>query len=619
MLIAALAVAASTFSPFSTASAADVCTASGGSLGAAKAAYAAACTVPRVDCDPIGGAWTCSSARIGVRAPGGITGPASPAPVATAPTASRPQATVVPTPPASAVVRLPTPAPVVPVVAPTLAGGACQASGPNLGAAKAAYASRCAAPRVDCDAMNGGWTCASSRIGPGAPASASPVSTAPSSRPIPAAAPPAPSAVAPKPAAAPAASASLVAQAESATLNGFWRRTATSIVYTGPNRFAESSRRDDANLAYRLTVPSAGRYRFVMRSRATSGGAEPPNDVWFRVGSLPWTKAFTPKPASAFSTTTIGERGGRRATDLLDTDLPAGPTTVTISGRSSGHEIDRIELVRVGNTTAPVTSAATRTPASTPAIAPPAVSGGSGNGTYRRGDLIALHHDNFPDPDDFQAMVANRLVLDSTGADFLMVSGTIGHARDRTLGPADALSARLFPGRLNAKPRNLWRTGNYDRSAVLSAASAWSQVLSGGRTVHVAEGGAGDFTALVLGELQRQGVGGLKRVRVVQHSAANERNTRADRLAFTRRVATYVSIGDGNVPNATPDFNRRDASVEARARNASLYAAEWRTALDAIETARRMDFSDTVELLYILGIPTSAARDVRAFADRYIR
>ena len=108
----------------------------------------------------------------------------------------------------------------------------------------------------------------------------------------------------------------------------------------------------------------------------------------------------------------------------------------------------------------------------------------------------------------------------------------------------------------------------------------------------------------------------------MQHSAGasafNQKETRSDRLNTVRELATWVPIGNGNVDNDTPDFNQRDAGVEARARN-SRYGAEWRYALDKIPAARRMDFSDTVELLHILGVPKASLPNVRAFADRYLK
>ncbi len=47
----------------------EPCTAEGSTLPEATAAYRRTCTAPRVDCDEIGGTWTCSSEQIGSDAP----------------------------------------------------------------------------------------------------------------------------------------------------------------------------------------------------------------------------------------------------------------------------------------------------------------------------------------------------------------------------------------------------------------------------------------------------------------------------------------------------------------------------------------------------------------------
>ena len=594
--------------PAAFAAASDVCVARGGTLADARRAYADSCTLPRIDCDPLDGGWTCSSRRIGRGAPGlaAATPAPAPAPVVPAPAEPAPSEPVQPAPvepapaePAPAEPAPVDPAPVEPApVEPTVPerqGGACAASASELGAARERYTERCSAPRVDCDRVNGLWICASYRN----PTASGPIAPAPE-RPAPALpAPERPSTPDP----VPSSPSGLTIEAESASLNGRWQRSGDGIVYVGGDRFGIGARRDDANLTYRFDIPSDGRYRFEMYSRATRGGAEPPNDLWVRFGDLPWTKAFTPKPAQAWTWKTVGEHGGKRGLQLLRTSLGKGTITLTISGRSQGHEVDRLRLVREGGA-APIESV--------------------GNAVYRDGDFLSLHHDSMPDADDLQAMIANRLVLDERPeVDFLAVHGAVGHRWTKTINGSEGLARDLFGSDLVvAKPQTLWGTTRYSEDAVRTIATVWQATLATGNTVHVAEGGTSDFTALVLLELRDRGVGNLERVRVVQHSAGasafNQKETRSDRLNTVRELATWVPIGNGNVDNATPDFNQRDAGVEARARS-SRYGAEWRYALDKIPAKRRMDFSDTVELLHILGVPKSSVPNVRAFADRYLK
>lgn len=292
------------------------CAADAATLPAARARYAERCSAPRRDCDPlVGGGWRCASYALS----GPQRASAEPAPARPAPPPSAP----VPAPPAQT--------PSSPV-APSSDALACSASAPTLSGARAAFAAQCSRPRVDCDPAGGGWTCASYRIdgnGPGRPS-----------------APSAPAAPGP---ATPTAGANLRVEAELGTAEG-WEIGGSSITWRGPNRFALSRRRDDANIAYSIRIPEAGRYRVVMRARAriVTDPSEPPNDMWVTYGSVPWTKVFFPKRTKGFTTQTIGDRGpGARGTGMLVTRLPAGPTTVTISGRSQGFELDWIELQRV--------------------------------------------------------------------------------------------------------------------------------------------------------------------------------------------------------------------------------------------------------------------------------
>lgn len=54
-------------------------------LAAAKAAYAETCSAPRIDCDPRGGMWYCSSEQIGTNSPGGPRPSSTPPAAAEAP------------------------------------------------------------------------------------------------------------------------------------------------------------------------------------------------------------------------------------------------------------------------------------------------------------------------------------------------------------------------------------------------------------------------------------------------------------------------------------------------------------------------------------------------------
>ena len=108
----------------------------------------------------------------------------------------------------------------------------------------------------------------------------------------------------------------------------------------------------------------------------------------------------------------------------------------------------------------------------------------------------------------------------------------------------------------------------------------------------------------------------LKRVRVVQHSSWNEKQTDAGSLRYVQRVSGYTRLADGNRANATAGLNQRSGKFVAAARS-SRYARAWNAAFDYLNPNQRLDFSDTVELLYIVG--DSATRNPDDFAERYLR
>lgn len=184
------------------------CSATATELTAARDAFAATCpTLPRLDCDLVDGRWICASWRIGSHAP------ARAAPPAVASAAPPPAV------PPSATVSSPAPYDGTGPVGPAGAAGptaffpelmpandpdvlraatleiaseaavpvyeddpGCDWTGATLDAAREGYALACTAPRVDCDPVEGGWLCASVRIGahaPGYPSDPIVVATAP--------------------------------------------------------------------------------------------------------------------------------------------------------------------------------------------------------------------------------------------------------------------------------------------------------------------------------------------------------------------------------------------------------------------------------------------------------
>jgi len=166
-----------------------------------------------------------------------------------------------------------------------------------------------------------------------------------------------------------------------------------------------------------------------------------------------------------------------------------------------------------------------------------------------------------------------------------------------------------------------WLDGFGQRDASVNrSADAWAAVLSNGGKVWVADGGPSDFTARVLRQIgERYPSVDRKRVHVIQHSHGggfNESNTSSANIALVRNEATYITIANGNQgPNGTAKLNQVSSSFVLRAR-ASRLAAAWEAAFDYLNPSRRLDFSDTVELLYIVN--DTETQTVNEFASRYL-
>jgi len=241
---------------------------------------------------------------------------------------------------------------------------------------------------------------------------------------------------------------------------------------------------------------------------------------------------------------------------------------------------------------------------------------GGNIGRFSSNDLLALHFDNCPDRDDGHAAVAGKAVIDSVGLEnVIVVNGTCGASiRDRYQ-PASERVMRAVWG-------NDWLDSfNNEASAVATSADRWAATLANGDNVWVAEGGPSDFTAKVLRRIgDRFPSVDRKRVHVIQHSAGerfNERLTSDAAISLVKRVADYRAIPDGNSGNnGSADFNQRSSTFVNIARQ-SRYASEWNAAFDYLDPNVKIDFSDTVEVLYIIN--DTQTQTVNAFASRYLR
>ena len=255
----------------------------------------------------------------------------------------------------------------------------------------------------------------------------------------------------------------------------------------------------------------------------------------------------------------------------------------------------------------PVNSTAPETPATPAPGNTPVQTSGSFD---RSNDLIALHFDHAPDPDDGHAAAAAFVVQDQLGLAVQVVGGTHGvYSADRYVQASEGLMVSIWGQN--------WLNAHSNRnSSVAQSAVRWAGTLAAGGDVWIAEGGPSDFTAAVVRRIQQQypEFNTRNRIHLIQHSKWNDDHALREDLDFVRNNTRYVMIEDGNEPNSTADLREFRQSFVDRAR-ASQYRSTWNAAFAYLSPYEKLDFSDTVELLYILGIGTSQISNADDFAD----
>ena len=192
----------------------------------------------------------------------------------------------------------------------------------------------------------------------------------------------------------------------------------------------------------------------------------------------------------------------------------------------------------------------------------------------------------------------------------LAVNGAHGYQlRNAFNTNSESLFALAWPSGLNAfRDRD---------GSIATSVALWSETISQGNQVFVAEGGPSDFTADVLRAMpasQRSSV------TVVQHSMGfNQDNTRSDNLQFVIDQANYFLIDNGNLGNnATADLNQQSQFFVNQALS-SQWGDLWQAAFDYLSPNDKLDFSDTVELLWLLDIPLSQVAGPDDFANMFFR
>ena len=212
-------------------------------------------------------------------------------------------------------------------------------------------------------------------------------------------------------------------------------------------------------------------------------------------------------------------------------------------------------------------------------------------------DLISLHYDHAPDRDDGHATVAALGVVRSLGIVPHVVSGAHGTGNASQYQPEAEVVMRAAWG-------SAWEDANGNRQAAVNATSSrWLNTLLNGGDIWVAEGGQSDFTTAVVRSINNSnpGINTRTRIHIVQHSRFNESNSNQSDLRFSQANTDYILIDDGNDDNRTADLNMRSDRFVQLARN-SQFGSAWNAAFSYLDPNFKLDFSDTVLLLHILGI-----------------
>lgn len=219
-----------------------------------------------------------------------------------------------------------------------------------------------------------------------------------------------------------------------------------------------------------------------------------------------------------------------------------------------------------------------------------------------RSDLLSLHYDHAPDKDDGHSAAADRTVLETlygkkwiTGH-VVAVSGAYG----KNASTFNSQSDRVMDAAWNDCMG--WLAGHTGREQVIGdLAKRWKEVLENGGDVWVKEGGQSDITAAVVRRIKDEdpGVDTASRIHVVQHSKWNEEQTTEAALAYTTNETHYIKIPDAN---AYLNVKGGDARFQAAATAHPVFGSAWKAAFEYYNPKERLDFSDTGELLYLLGL-----------------
>lgn len=236
-------------------------------------------------------------------------------------------------------------------------------------------------------------------------------------------------------------------------------------------------------------------------------------------------------------------------------------------------------------------------------------------------DLLVANYDSKPDVDDLQAVAGLGSVLkhpDFACVDYVATSGAYGSQGGEYL---------VAPELFNLAFGDNWLDAHLQRGKTIDTLAARMRAaIAGGGRVWVAEAGQSDVTAAAVEKLPKEM---WTSVHVVQHSYWNESMSSKDAMQTVVYNTRYHRVQDGNFPdNGSPAFNTREGSHWTALLNDPVVGPLWTEAkrlsdfhnpraayVNPAVAAGGLDFSDTVEIAYIVGFDDMVG--VGDFVERF--
>lgn len=407
------------------------------------------------------------------------------------------------------------------------------------------------------------------------------------------------------------------------------------LQFTGNN---EASGPPTSVLVYPVKITNAGTYRLAIRGLEApleTKEGDKANDCYVRmVGQPDWRGQLTKHVLLGASYKWSWEvkcEYEHHQFKIAEYELKAGVHVLQVAGRSRNFFLDRVVLYKdlsVREAQSQKLQPSKRQPAEDPdntVSAAPVKADMPDNAPPAEAtepqfdaklDLISLHYDHAPDQDDGHSAAADRAVLlalhdaEWVKQHTLAVSGTYGRNKKSFNKKSDAVMDASFHDLGGWVPAD----ADWDK-AVERLVERWSATLSAGGDVWVKEGGQSDITADILRAIKQRlpEVDTTRRIHVVQHSRWNEDQTTPEDLRYTRDQSHYIRIRDAN---RYLNIKGGDEAFQEAALAHAPTRQAWKVAFAYYDPRKhRLDFSDTGELLHILGLGEVGIDD---FRTRYL-